>query len=169
MTEYKPLTPSLRLDIDIVLISRLMTRATEKAINDLQQMKKWFSKFGQCLQIDMDLKSFDVAIKALVQQPCEDAISREAVLAMSDYVGETPTYSNPYTKLEEVVRVKDIMALQSVYPKPKVGHWIDDKCSVCGKGTEDLISSSEWYRNKEPNFCPFCGARLVESHVEGDE
>ena len=51
----------------------------------------------------------------------------------------------------------------------KTGHWIDDKCSVCGKGTEDLVSSSEWYRNKEPNFCPFCGARLVESHVEGDE
>lgn len=40
------------------------------------------------------------------------------------------------------------------------GRWIDDKCSVCGKGIEDLISSSEWYRNEEPNFCPFCGARM---------
>lgn len=36
-------------------------------------------------------------------------------------------------------------------------HWINDKCSACGKGIEDLIVSPEWYRNEEPNFCPFCG------------
>jgi len=51
----------------------------------------------------------------------------------------------------------------SVTPQePRKGHWIDDKCSVCGKGTEDLISSREWYKNEEPNFCPFCGAKMVE-------
>ena len=45
----------------------------------------------------------------------------------------------------------------------KTSHWIDDKCSVCGKGIEDLIDSREWYRNEEPNFCPFCGLKLVNS------
>ena len=49
--------------------------------------------------------------------------------------------------------------------QPKTSHWIDDKCSVCGKGIEDLIDSREWYRNEEPNFCPFCGLKLVESEV----
>ena len=44
--------------------------------------------------------------------------------------------------------------------EPKTGHWINDKCSVCRKGTEDLISSPEWYRNEEPNFCPFCGVKV---------
>lgn len=44
--------------------------------------------------------------------------------------------------------------------EPKTGRWIDDKCSVCGKGIEDLISSPEWYRNEEPNFCPFCGVKI---------
>ena len=48
-----------------------------------------------------------------------------------------------------------------VSQEPKTGRWIDDKCSVCGKGTEDLISSREWYKNEEPNFCPFCGARMM--------
>jgi hypothetical protein len=71
-----------------------------------------------------------MAIKALEQEPCEDAISREAVLAMSDYIGETPTYDDPLGKVEEVVRVKDIMALPPVIParslKPMSNkQWID--------------------------------------------
>lgn len=53
--------------------------------------------------------------------------------------------------------------------EPKTGHWIDDKCSVCGKGTEDLIASPEWYRDEEPNFCPFCGIRLVNSQSKREE
>jgi hypothetical protein len=75
-------------------------------------------------------ESCDMAIKALEQEPCEDAISREAVLAMSDYIGETPTYDDPLGKVEEVVRVKDIMALPPVIParslKPMSNkQWID--------------------------------------------
>ncbi len=41
--------------------------------------------------------------------------------------------------------------------KTEWGEWVDDKCSACGKGIEDLIYSYEWYRNEEPKFCPFCG------------
>ena len=54
--------------------------------------------------------------------------------------------------------------------KTKTGHWIDDKCSVCGKGIENLIDSREWYRNEQPNFCPFCGLKLADSQEsEGEE
>ena len=58
--------------------------------------------------------------------------------------------------------------IKTLEQQPKTGRWIDDKCSVCGKGIDDLIDSPEWYRNEEPNFCPFCGLRLVESK-ESDE
>lgn len=42
----------------------------------------------------------------------------------------------------------------------KTGHWIDDKCSICGKGIEDLIDSPELYEIARPNFCPFCGIKM---------
>ena len=54
-------------------------------------------------------------------------------------------------------------AMRDFRKEPKTGHWIDDKCSVCGKGTEDLIDSREWYQNEEPKYCPFCGVKLVDS------
>ncbi len=60
--------------------------------------------------------------------------------------------------------------LPSVTPQePRKGHWIDDKCSVCGKGIEDLIDSREWYRNEKPNFCPFCGTKMVEPQESEEE
>jgi hypothetical protein len=95
-------------------------------------------------------------LKALVelkniQESCEDCISREAVLAMSDYIGETPTYDNPLGEVEEVVRVKDIMALPSVAPARKKGKPIYD------------IDSQDWEFNR-PIKCPFCNERLDYSN-----
>jgi hypothetical protein len=84
-----------------------------------------------------------------MQQPCEDTISRSDML---DAIGHGTTYTS-----EELQRI--IKGLPPVTPQPKTSHWIDDKCSVCGKGTEDLIDSREWYRGEDPNFCPFCGIK----------
>ena len=39
--------------------------------------------------------------------------------------------------------------------------WVDNKCSACGKGIENLIDSREWYENEKPNYCPFCGTRFI--------
>lgn len=50
--------------------------------------------------------------------------------------------------------------------KAEGAEWVDDKCSVCGKGIEDLIDSREWYKNETPNYCPFCGERVVESEAD---
>ena len=61
----------------------------------------------------------DAEIRLMSLEPMysSDCISREAVLDMSYFVGETPTYENPYAEVEEVVRVKDIIALPPVKPK----------------------------------------------------
>lgn len=128
---------------------------------------------------DMDKTTIDAckgAIELLKQQPCEDAISREAVLSMADYVGETPTHSNPYAKLEEVVRVKDIIALPPVQSKQRVGHWIYDKrienwkCSECGCSPKTIgyVGRVEFMR-EHFKFCNHCGAKMIEPQAESEE
>lgn len=98
-------------------------------------------------------------IEALEQQPCEDVISRQAVLdVLKD---KWNIFSDANDAIQE--SIDTIEALPSVTPQSKTGNWIDDKCSVCGKGTEDLISSREWYRNEDPKFCPFCGVKIKEA------
>lgn len=64
------------------------------------------------------------------------------------------------------------MAIKALEQDSKTGYWIDDKCSVCGKGIEDLIDSREWYINEEPNFCPYCGIKIIkpqESEEKNDK
>ena len=100
-------------------------------------------------------------LKALKEQePCEDAVSRQAVLEQTYFWSrdEFLRVAEPFDFLR-----KKINSLPPVTPQPKIAHWMDDKCSACGKGIEDLISSREWYKNEEPKFCPFCGKKFEES------
>ena len=104
---------------------------------------------------------YDQAKHDYETQSCEDAVSREA---FKDMFCEMHCH-NERSKcaFRNICKhMNRVSALPPVAPQPKTGHWIDDKCSVCGKGTEDLISSCEWYRNEEPNFCTFCGIKMVE-------
>ena len=108
-------------------------------------------------------------IKGVVEKEieCEDAISRQAVLdAMYELCNTEETLKeNPWRDNPHIDAITDaIEDLPPVNTQPKTGQWIDDKCSVCGKGIENLIDSREWYRNEEPKFCPFCGIKM---EVEG--
>lgn len=47
--------------------------------------------------------------------------------------------------------------------------WVDDKCSACGKGIDDLIESSEWYQNESPRYCPFCGIKIQQYKAESED
>lgn len=97
-----------------------------------------------------------VAIKALEQQTCEDAISREdALMALT---GE-------WTELtDELIHrfIRRIKKLPSVNPQPKIGHWISHY---------DEDAKEGWYecdrchteRAFNTDYCPDCGAKMVES------
>lgn len=80
--------------------------------------------------------------RLLEQEPCEDAISRQAVL---DLLIENGIYGYE----------KKIAELPSIQPKPPTGHWITEdrlypKCDQCG-----------WeYGSDMTNFCPNCGAKM---------
>ena len=97
------------------------------------------------------------AIKALEQEPCEDAISREdALMALT---GE-------WTDSTELIYrfIRQIRTLPSVDPQPKMGQWQQDLdgiylCSECGSGFKEQPTLMG-----KPMFawCPLCGAKMQE-------
>ena len=112
-------------------------------------------------------------IEALEQQPCEDVISRQAVLDALD----KSKYSNEFCEEHHIdwsinLGMAHIVVneLKPVTPQSKIGRWIiiDDcerfiaKCSECGR-----IEDSRMI-NKYP-YC-HCGAKMeVEAESEDEE
>jgi len=101
----------------------------------------------------------EFAIEALEQEPCEDTISRQAVLEgkvihqSCDGVEIINSYAVPVEYIEQ---------LPAVTPQPKTGHWINEgflssKCSECGK----YAIIANWSKVLS-NFCPNCGTKMIE-------
>ena len=130
-----------------------MTR--EEAIAVLQKIKPIPQRGdGKSTTHAFEIIAIDMAIKALEQEPCEDAISRQAVLSLLHF------HRNDEDKIEGYVKTKDIINLPSVTPQPKTGHWIRMKayekwlCSEC-----DTVFR---FTFKEHGYCPNCGAKMRE-------
>ena len=102
----------------------------------------------------------DMAIKALDQEPCEDAVSREAILLQIGKIKDN------YGGLLDVARF--IRKLPSVQPKQNIGHWkyyyspfqrvsafSDTKaqCDKCGY-------TKNRYDGEILNYCPNCGSKM---------
>ena len=133
-------------------------------------MSKWIAEFeledGDTMPEHMDLEYKGVRIdfhcKPLEQEPCEDAVSRKAVINQIFY----STDNNGDVVLGSALRER-IARLPSVTPKiePRKGHWIEEfvdtegevrfTCSCCGK-----------YQLFGTDFCYNCGAKMEE--VEND-
>ena len=102
------------------------------------------------------IENLEAISKILEQEPCENTISRQAVL---DLIVANHTELNGVNVVMYSPLCKDIKQLPSATPQPKVGHWIEDGycnlpcvCSYCGhEGRYDM------------KFCPNCGAKMTES------
>lgn len=93
---------------------------------------------------------------------CEDAISRQAVLALAEK--GTLVSNGNYKSVS-----KAINELPSVTPKPKTGHWILlDECSnsgyYCSKCNKKVVKEGWSNTVKKIKYCPNCGAKMVEPH-----
>lgn len=133
---------------------------------EIARCEFWSHNDNEKLNNSKIYQEHKLVLELLQQEPCTDAVSRADTLqSFESYCEKNCQYSK---KQRDVMcgacmmgdAIEIVEDLPPVTPKQKIGRWIDDKCSVCGKGIEDLISSPEWYRNEEPNFCPYCGVKL---------
>jgi len=128
----------------------------EQTISNLKKLKSFHNgSFGA---------DIDRAIQALEQQPCEDCISRAAVLDKKELV-ELEDGQSFYS-----INPKDVETLPSVTPQPKSGEWIDKgydigncwaTCSECDGYARGYAKDTGWGHDYYfPKFCPHCGARM---------
>ena len=135
-----------------------MTR--EEAREILQEQ---IDKYGKVSSAE-GIKALRFAIEALEQEPCEDAISRQAVLEQINcwIDGREYEYTNATYYL-----TKRMQGLPPVSPKTKIGRWARELirneyggcigakmiCSECGQDNG---------YDKRMKFCPNCGCKMRE-------
>lgn len=106
---------------------------------------KWFR---ESTLYHKDHEPFNMAIKALEQEPCEDAISRQ-------YLIDIATHNGVY----DDISLCDIRNAPSVIPSRPTGHWIRDTitdlyhCSCC----RTIVRQDP--KNKD-DYCRHCGASM---------
>ena len=104
--------------------------------------------------------------KALEQEPCPNAISRQAVKEQMIKYG----FHAPDMTVTEFVE-----DLPPVNPQPKTGHWIGDKaypiCFKCNCNIiEEYISCLNYAEMYKPmKYCPNCGCKMVEPQESEEE
>ena len=126
-----------------------------------------------------DFEALEMAIQALSQDPCTDAVSRAELLKAIDtwdkfgytetgcFVREPKGDYVAYIHYDDVI--KCIKGMPPVTPQPKTGHWIRQD------NTKESLYG--WYFCSECNsvigdktkFCSNCGARMVEPQERSGE
>lgn len=130
-----------------------MTR--EEAIKGLKVLRKDFSGYKP------NEEMFDMAIKALEQEPCEDAVSRQEVFEQINcWIGDG---EYRYTNATDYLN-KRIKALSPVTPKEKTGRWIRKVAEIENDDLRITYECSECKVEQlfKENYCPDCGARMFD-------
>jgi hypothetical protein len=101
-------------------------------------------------------ESEEMAIKALEQEPCDDAISREILIhdlqELIEAWKEYPVMAKEIKGVEAALGY--VKTIPPATPQPKIGRWIDRKCSRCGCRSMLGLCIE--------NYCANCGAKIIE-------
>ena len=136
----------------------------EELLKKIDFEKSWLCDCG-IFGSDVDIAFHAIknkVIEALEQEPCEDAVSRQAVIDEIEFFQINPQH------FDFVGLIDNIKGMPSVNPQ-KIGHWVqygnswEDKfkCSECGK-EQPKILCGERIIGHWSDYCPNCGAKMVE-------
>lgn len=134
----------------------------EEAIKRIIDIRKIYARYVEIVT-ENENEALDMAIEALKQDPCEDAISRQAVIEQTYNWSkdEFLRVTNPFDYLRKRINSLPSVKLQ----EPKEGCWIEVideidslgnktwhyECSICRSG------NSGWGNYK---YCPDCGTKM---------
>ena len=112
--------------------------------------KEYFKNINESTYRSVD--PIQMAIKVLEQEPCDDTVSRKALL---DKKWDVP-FDGKYIQVVDVGDIEELPSVQLARPK---GHWINidkthSKCDRCGAVFE-IVSA-----NGGANYCPNCGCKM---------
>lgn len=141
-----------------------MTR--EEAIERLKTDIYKYADFTENPNENEFWMAFDMAIKALEQEPCEDAISRAEALKVVDDM-DIPEDMSEF-EIKSHIGV-EIGTLPPATPKRKVGEWIKKnndyfdwyECSECGYGSDGEMKYNRLC-DVRTKFCPDCGSQNLK-------
>lgn len=91
--------------------------------------------------------------RALEQEPCENAISREEILLMID------SFKDNYGSLIDLSR--EVRKMPPVNSQRQTGHWIDNH-----NNTISCDHCHTWFNKDDRygymHYCPYCNIKIVE-------
>lgn len=132
---------------DNPLFSNQHKAAFNIAIHDIKQRHDW--DINNLILVNKD------DYEPLEQEPCEDAVSRKAVITI---------IQNHWWNCRDIDKL--VNELPSVTPIRPKGHWMGDSygyiCSNCEHSLNDLAQSMDYISFSKPKFCPNCGADMRE-------
>ena len=105
----------------------------------------------------------ELAIKALEQEPCEDAISREAMLLLQVEYAEDMS-ATKFWRMRD-----DIRSLPPVTSKEKTGHWIENAPEYQNIDPPYICSECGNMHLRKTNYCDQCGAKMIEAQESEDK
>ena len=139
----------------------------------LKHFKTWCQQTlgNNCSDEDLHMANNIIALLEQEQEPCDDCISRKAVLDAID----AHKYSDSFCEEHNIdwsinLGMVHILVneLPSVTPQQKIGRWISNAEDDL-KISEYTCSNCKGLSDEDSDFCPKCGAKMVEQQESEDE
>ena len=155
--EQEPKVTTTSTDEPMVIQYPQVDGITPTVVNAEQEPSRDIKEIAEIMKCDADAETKCKMISNILtakphyfaeQEPCDDVVSRQAVLDLCD--SKDPDYLAIHFK-------EDVECLPSVRPKEQTGYWIEHhnqtrlyfKCSNC-----------KTLHDEKSNYCPFCGIRM---------